>query len=100
MMDMRYGSNHKINVVLFSGMRYIQNIISNKRNYAALFRKLSEELSAGQSREEIAKDIQRLEETLAELGRHEAVKKTCDILDKSKKELVRQNEQIIKDIKQ
>ena len=83
----------------FSSMSCIQRILCNKRRYFSLFRKLSEELSAGQSKEEIAKDIKKLEETLTELKKHETFKKTCEILDKSKKELARQNEQIVKDIK-
>ena len=81
-------------------MNCIKRTLFNKRRYSALFRKLSEELSAGQSKEDIARDIKKLEETLAELKQNETIKKTCDILDKSKKELARQNEQIVKDIKQ
>jgi hypothetical protein len=81
-------------------MSCIQRILFSKRRYSALFRKLSEELSAGQSKEDIAKDIRRLEETLTELKQNETIKKTCDVLEKSKRELARQNEQIVKDIKQ
>lgn len=81
----RYGVQLKINAVLLLDMSCIQRIFTNKRKYSALFRKLSEELSAGQSKENIAKDIKKLEETLAELKQNETIKKTCDILDKSKK---------------
>lgn len=81
-------------------MNCIQRILFNKRRYSALFRKLSEELGAGQSKEDITKDIKKLEETLAVLKQNETIKKACDMVDKSKKSLARQNEQIVKDIKQ